>query len=143
MGHSFRPSFIVAASRFLRCLDSASFKGEHGELKTTVTGYCYDLGDYLQDGNHTGVAPTVDTRFGSKQDRLSMVSNLHRNGIPVYSDIVLNQVNGGSYEYNPAVKYYIQKESYPSYPTSTVRWVYPNLPAGTKQEIVNVKERTE
>ncbi len=91
----------------------------------------YDLGEYDQAGDHTGVAPTVDTRFGSKQDLINMVNNLHKNGIQVYSDIVLNQLNGGSYEYNPAVKYYIQQQKYPSYPTSTVRWVYPNLPAGT------------
>ena len=90
----------------------------------------YDLGEYLQAGNHAGVTPTVDTRFGSKQDLLNMVNQFHQSGLQVYSDIVLNHIMGGNYEYNPSVKYYVEQQKYPSYPTSTLRWVLPNAPAG-------------
>ncbi len=90
----------------------------------------YDLGEYLQAGNHTGAVPSVETRFGSKQELLSMVNAYHNLGIKIYSDIVLNHVYGGLYESNPAVKYYVEQQKYPSYPTSTIRFVIPNAQPG-------------
>jgi alpha-amylase len=90
----------------------------------------YDLGEYSQAGNHTGAAASIETRFGSKSELLNMVTAFHNQGVQVYSDIVLNHVYGGVYETNPAVKYYVQQQTYPSYPTSTLRWVIPNAAAG-------------
>ncbi|MGE5807348.1 MAG: alpha-amylase, partial [Ignavibacteria bacterium] len=42
----------------------------------------YDLGEYNQKG-------TVETRFGSKDELLSMISSMHSNNIQVYADIIL------------------------------------------------------
>jgi len=90
----------------------------------------YDLGEYLQKGNISGVPASIETRFGSRQELIEMVNEYHKYGIEVYTDIVLNHIYGGSYESNPIVKYYIEREKYPSYPTSTVRWVLPDAQPG-------------
>jgi len=90
----------------------------------------YDLGEYKQKGNIEGVPPSVETRFGSKQELLDMVAAFQSNDIKVYSDIVLNHMYGGSFEYNPVVTQYIQDERYPTYPTSQVKWVVPDVKPG-------------
>ncbi len=91
----------------------------------------YDLGEYNQKGNvGDGIPSSTETRFGSKQELLNMVSEFHNKGLEVYADIVLNHLYGGSYETNAPVKNYIEEENYPSYPTSQIRWVLPNAAAG-------------
>ncbi|GAB3343536.1 alpha-amylase [Marivirga atlantica] len=54
----------------------------------------FDLGEYNQHGS-------VETRFGSKAELLSLINTAHNNNIQVYADIVLNHNSGGDLEANP------------------------------------------
>lgn len=54
----------------------------------------FDFGQYNQNG-------TTETRFGSKNELVSLISQAHSVGINVYADIVLNHNSGGSSEFNP------------------------------------------
>lgn len=91
----------------------------------------YDLGNYNQKGS-------VQTRFGSKQELLDMVSAMNQNGIEVYADIILNHIytNEDQREVNPAVKSYIDNEAIVGccqnvpFPTNEVVWVIPNAQPG-------------
>jgi Alpha amylase, catalytic domain. len=56
----------------------------------------YDLGNYEQKG-------TVETRYGSRAELEQMIGVMHKAGIKVYSDVVLNHLYGGdeNFEANP------------------------------------------
>lgn len=61
----------------------------------------YDFGNFEQHG-------TVETRFGSKDELVALITEAHGNRMLVYADIVLNHNSGGSLEYNP----YMQKDTW-------------------------------
>lgn len=90
----------------------------------------YDLGEYEQKGNIDGVPYSAETRFGSKDELIKMVAEFQSYGIDVYTDIVLNHMYGGSYEFNPVVTEYVNDERYPTYPTSQLKWVLPDAQPG-------------
>ena len=48
----------------------------------------YDLGNYEQKG-------TIETRYGSRAELEQMIATMHKAGIKVYSDVVLNHLYGG------------------------------------------------
>ncbi len=54
----------------------------------------FDLGDYNQNG-------TVETRFGSKAELVSLINKAHTENMQVYADIVINHNSGGQLEANP------------------------------------------
>lgn len=54
----------------------------------------FDLGEYDQYG-------TIETRFGSKDELISLIDEIHNQGMEVVADIVINHNGGGAEEYNP------------------------------------------
>ena len=56
----------------------------------------YDFGEYDQMGS-------VETRFGSKTELVSLIDTAHQNGLSVIADIVINHNSGGDSEANPYV----------------------------------------
>jgi len=60
----------------------------------------YDPSDYFDFGefNQQG---TVETRFGSRAELESLISNAHDHNLEVIADIVLNHNSGGGEEFNP------------------------------------------
>lgn len=56
----------------------------------------YDFGDYNQNG-------TTETRFGSRTELESLITQAHNENMQVYADIVINHNSGGQSEYNPYV----------------------------------------
>ncbi|MBK6264305.1 alpha-amylase [Marivirga sp. S37H4] len=54
----------------------------------------FDFGDFNQNGS-------IETRFGSKTELLSLINTAHNYDIEVYADIVLNHNSGGDLESNP------------------------------------------
>jgi len=54
----------------------------------------FDFGQYNQNGS-------VETRFGSKSELVSLIATAHDKGINVYADMILNHNSGGASEYNP------------------------------------------
>lgn len=90
----------------------------------------YDLGNYFQKG-------TVETRFGSKEEILNMLTVMHSAPkIEVYADVVLNHMYGNAeeQEINPAVKEYVfgeaHNEKFTPFETNAVRWVIPDAAPG-------------
>ena len=90
----------------------------------------YDLGNYFQKG-------TVETRFGSKEELLNMLTVMHSAPkIEVYADVVLNHMYGNEeeQEINPAVKEYVFEEAhngeFTPFETNAVRWVIPDASPG-------------
>lgn len=61
----------------------------------------FDFGEYNQHG-------TTETRFGSKTELESLISNAHGHDMEVIADIVINHNSGGGLEYNP----FRDKEAY-------------------------------
>ncbi len=53
----------------------------------------FDLGEYDQYG-------TVETRFGSKDELLALIDEIHNQGMDVIADIVINHNGGGAEELN-------------------------------------------
>ena len=53
----------------------------------------FDLGEYNQNG-------TIETRFGSKTELTSLISEAHSQNMQVFADIVLNHNSGGQLETN-------------------------------------------
>ncbi len=76
----------------------------------------YDFGEYYQQGSK-------ETRFGSREELINVISVFHQVGIEVYADAVMNHINGGEalapYECTPNA----------SYPDSG--WVIYNYPYGS------------
>lgn len=56
----------------------------------------YDFGDYNQNG-------CTETRFGSRAELESLITQAHNENMQVYADIVINHNSGGQSEYNPYV----------------------------------------
>ncbi|WP_046743547.1 alpha-amylase [Kordia zhangzhouensis] len=54
----------------------------------------YDFGEYNQMGS-------VETRFGSTSELLSLINTAHNSQLSVIADIVINHNSGGDSEYNP------------------------------------------
>ncbi len=66
-----------------------AFKGTRGEYSVGYDVYdLYDLGEFDSKGS-------VRTKYGTKQEYLDAIKSLHKNGIQVYADIVLNHLGGG------------------------------------------------
>jgi alpha-amylase len=63
-----------------------------GGSGTNDVGYAvfslYDLGEFDQKGG-------VPTKYGTKQELLDMIQEMHKNGVQVYADVVYNQRQGG------------------------------------------------
>ena len=76
----------------------------------------YDLGNYEQKG-------TIETRYGSRAELEQMISVMHKAGIKVYSDVVLNHLYGGdeNFEANPIVTAYVKVGHDEPYPESLRR----------------------
>ena len=65
-----------------------AYKGSAGTMDTGYGVYdLYDLGEFDQKG-------TIATKYGTKDEYLSAIRELHKNGIKVYADIVLNHKFG-------------------------------------------------
>jgi alpha-amylase len=62
-----------------------------GELGKESRGYdiydFYDLGEFNQKGS-------VRTKYGTKEELISMIETLHQNNIQVYADVVFNHLAG-------------------------------------------------
>lgn len=67
----------------------------------------YDPSDYFDFGNFNQNG-TTETRFGSRAELESLITNAHANNLEVIADIVLNHNSGGGQEYNP----YRDKQTY-------------------------------
>ncbi len=69
-------------------------KGQNGaySMGYDPTDY-FDFGNYNQNGS-------VETRFGSKTELVTLITTAHNYGIQVFADIVLNHNSGGQSEYN-------------------------------------------
>ncbi len=59
----------------------------------------YDPTDYFDFGNYNQNG-TVQTRFGSKTELVSLISKSHQQNVKVFADIVLNHNSGGQLESN-------------------------------------------
>ena len=77
----------------------------------------YDLGNYEQKG-------TIETRYGSRAELEQMIATMHKAGIKVYSDVVLNHLYGGdeNFEANPVVTAYVKAGRGEPYPESDIQW---------------------
>lgn len=53
----------------------------------------FDFGEFFQQG-------TIPTRFGTRQELVSLIANAHANDLEVIADIVLNHNSGGGQEFN-------------------------------------------
>jgi alpha-amylase len=60
----------------------------------------YDPFDYYDFGNYNQMGST-ETRFGSRTELTTLITNAHAKNIQVYADIVLNHNSGGASEANP------------------------------------------
>jgi alpha-amylase len=60
----------------------------------------YDPFDYFDFGEYNQMG-SVETRFGSTTELISLVNTAHNNRLSVIADIVLNHNSGGDSEYNP------------------------------------------
>src|SRR5215203_5278153 len=60
----------------------------------------YDPFDYYDFGNYNQMGST-ETRFGSKTELQTVITNAHAKNMQVYADIVINHNSGGASEFNP------------------------------------------
>lgn len=73
-------------------------KGQSGGNSMGYDPYDYfDFGQYHQHS-------TTETRFGSKDELVNLITKAHDSNVMVYADIVLNHNSGGASEYNPYKK---------------------------------------
>ncbi len=77
-----------------------AYKGASGSDDVGYGVYdLYDLGEFAQKG-------TVPTKYGTRQEYLEAIAALHRFGVAVYADIVLDHMMGADEtEEVPAVRY--------------------------------------
>ena len=76
------------------------YKGASGGYSMGYDPYdYYDLGEYNQKG-------ITRTRFGTKQELLSLINLAHKYQISVIADIVINHNSGGNSEWNPYTNSY-------------------------------------
>ena len=65
-----------------------AYKGAGGKYDAGYSAYdLYDLGEFNQKGS-------IETKYGTKDEYLQAIKDLHENGIDVYADIVLNHKIG-------------------------------------------------
>lgn len=65
-----------------------AYKGAGGKFDVGYAVYdLYDLGEFNQKGS-------IETKYGTKDEYLKAINDLHENGIQVYADIVLNHKIG-------------------------------------------------
>lgn len=65
-----------------------AYKGAGGKFDAGYSAYdLYDLGEFNQKGS-------IETKYGTKEEYLQAIRDLHNNGIRVYADIVLNHKIG-------------------------------------------------
>ena len=65
-----------------------AYKGAGGNLDAGYSAYdLYDLGEFDQKGS-------IETKYGTKDEYLQAIQELHKNNIEVYADIVLNHKIG-------------------------------------------------
>ncbi|RYU94242.1 alpha-amylase [Emticicia agri] len=65
-----------------------AYKGAEGAISRGYDIYDhYDLGEFHQKG-------TIRTKYGTREEYISMISTLHKNNIRVYADVVLNHLAG-------------------------------------------------
>lgn len=65
-----------------------AYKGAGGKLDAGYSAYdLYDLGEFNQKGS-------IETKYGTKDEYLQAIKDLHENNIRVYADIVLNHKIG-------------------------------------------------
>lgn len=65
-----------------------AYKGAGGKYDAGYSAYdLYDLGEFDQKGS-------IETKYGSKDDYLQAIKELHLNNINIYADIVLNHKIG-------------------------------------------------
>ncbi len=78
-------------------IDGVWIPGDVKQAGLNSVGYSpfdrYDLGDKLQRSIENGQV-SVKTRLGTKDELLRMVAVMHANGIEVYSDLILNHMDG-------------------------------------------------
>jgi alpha-amylase len=60
----------------------------------------YDPFDYFDFGNYNQMGST-ETRFGSRVELETLITNARNKNIQVYADIVVNHNSGGASEFNP------------------------------------------
>ena len=65
-----------------------AYKAAGGKYDAGYAVYdLYDLGEFNQKGS-------IETKYGTKDEYLQAIKDLHENGISVYADIVLNHKIG-------------------------------------------------
>lgn len=71
-----------------------AYKGAYGDKDAGYAVYDkYDLGEFNQRGS-------VRTKYGTRAELITAVTNLHKKNIQVYGDIVLNHLMGDVDKYN-------------------------------------------
>lgn len=71
-----------------------AYKGAYGDKDAGYAVYDkYDLGEFNQRGS-------VRTKYGTRAELITAVTNLHKKNIQVYGDIVLNHLMGDIDKYN-------------------------------------------
>ena len=79
-----------------------AYKGAGGKFDAGYSAYdLYDLGEFNQKGS-------IETKYGTKDEYLQAIKDLHENGIKIYADIVLNHKIGA----DEAETVYASEEEY-------------------------------
>ncbi|WDV47387.1 alpha-amylase [Clostridiaceae bacterium M8S5] len=90
-----------------------AYKGHSGINDVGYGVYdLYDLGEFNQKG-------TVRTKYGTKDQYLNAINQLHKNNVQVYADIVLNHKMGNDYNENITVTEVNPRNRYENYSTFT------------------------
>ena len=102
-----------------------AYKGASGKHDAGYAVYdLYDLGEFNQKGS-------VETKYGTKDEYLNAIKELHRNNINVYADIVLNHKIGA----DEAENVYASEEEADNrnidttLPKKIIAWTKYNFPA--------------
>ena len=100
-----------------------AYKGSGGKYDAGYAVYdLYDLGEFNQKG--------IETKYGTKDEYLQAIMDLHENDIKVYADIVLNHKIGA----DEAENVYASEEEYQNrnvdttLPTKIKAWTIYNFP---------------
>ena len=101
-----------------------AYKGAGGKYDAGYAVYdLYDLGEFNQKGS-------IETKYGTKDEYLQAIIDLHENDIKVYADIVLNHKIGA----DEAENVYASEEEYQNrnidttLPTKIKAWTIYNFP---------------
>lgn len=101
-----------------------AYKGAGGKYDAGYAVYdLYDLGEFNQKGS-------IETKYGTKDEYLQAIMDLHENDIKVYADIVLNHKIGA----DEAENVYASEEEYQNrnvdttLPTKIKAWTIYNFP---------------